>query len=164
MTEKLKQTTKEELIKLPKEAQDAVNSMDWATLVEEIGKKYLLDESEINALQVETLLVLIGVQTLESFPENIENEIKTSKDESLKISNEAFKKIFEPIVEKLKENIKKNLNEKNITWDQSVDFIISGGDYTSFIKSNKGSYMAPEEDTKLIGSSNILEVKNKLIN
>ena len=61
MTEKLKQIIKEETAKLPKESQDVINVFDWGTISEEIGKKYLLNENETNDLQVETLLILIGL-------------------------------------------------------------------------------------------------------
>ncbi|MEK7105944.1 MAG: hypothetical protein AAB895_01125, partial [Patescibacteria group bacterium] len=61
MTEKLKQTIKEEVGKLQKEAQNAINAFDWVHVTEEIGKKYSLTESQLNDFQVQTLLILIGV-------------------------------------------------------------------------------------------------------
>ena len=107
MTEKLKNIIKEEMAKLPKENQEAINTFDWVNIAEEIGKKYLLDESEINDLQVETLLILIGLEDPDLYANNIENNVGTSKDEANKIAEEVIQKIFVPINGILIEDIKK---------------------------------------------------------
>ena len=86
MTEKLQQTIKEEVLKLPKETQEAINTFDWGSMAEEIGKKYLLSESEINDFQVETLLVLVGLEDGNLYALNIENNVGISKDEAIKIT------------------------------------------------------------------------------
>jgi len=134
MTEKLKQTIKEEIAKLPKENQEAINSLDWGSMSEEIGKKYLLSESEINDLQVETLLVLTGLEYLELYADNIEENTGISKDEADKIAEEIFKKIFTPINDILIENIKGSGKVKNANAEQALNFILSGGDYSSFVE------------------------------
>jgi len=72
MTEKLKQIIKEEVVKLPKETRDAISAFNWGTVSEEIGKKYLLTESEVNDLQVETGLVLIGLVDGDEYALNID--------------------------------------------------------------------------------------------
>lgn len=132
MTEKLKQIVKEEMMKLSKDTQEAINSFDWASITEEIGKKYLLSESEINDLQVETLLALLGLVDLDFYATSIENNVGTTKDDAIKIAGEAFAKIFTPIYDKLEENIKKNLQGKNLGWQETLNFILSGGDYSAF--------------------------------
>ena len=151
MTEKLKQIIKEELVKLPKESRDAINAFDWGKVSEEIGKKHLLDESEINDLQVETGLVLVGLTYGDSYALNIENNVGTTKDEAEKIVEEANQKIFMPIYYSLTENIKKNLKTKNQNWKQTLDFIVSGGDYSVFINQN-----SPLEEYPLGGGGQII--------
>ena len=133
MTEKLKQIIKREMLKLPKDVQDAMNSLDWVTISEETGKKYFLNESEINDLQVQTLLVLAGLTALDDFAQDIENEVGTSKDEAEKITIEINKKIFTPIDEVIEENIKKTIKIKGTKWNQNLNFILSGGDYSIFL-------------------------------
>lgn len=133
MTEKLKQIIKEEVMKLPKEAQEAINTFDWVKVSEEVGKKYLLNESEINYFQIEIWLVLIGFTDLNFFATNVENKVGTTKDEAIKIAEEAVQKIFIPIYNNLEENIKKNLRNKNPSPEQTLNFILSGGDYSAFI-------------------------------
>ena len=143
MTEKLKQIAKEEIVKLPKEMQEAINAFDWASVAEAIGKKYLLSESELNDFQVETLLVLVGLEEGESYARNIENNVGTSREEAEKISDEAWQKIFVPIKNKIEENIKINLQNKKPTAEQTINFILSGGDYSAFI--HPGASTTPEE-------------------
>ncbi|OGI45827.1 hypothetical protein A2121_00710 [Candidatus Nomurabacteria bacterium GWB1_40_6] len=134
MTEKLQKIIKEEITKLPKENQEVINAFDWVKITEEIGKKYLLDENEINDLQVETLLVLVGLEEPDSFAKNIEDEVGTSKGEADKITEEILQKIFIPINDILIENIKKSEKMKDSKWNQNLDFILSGGNYSSFLE------------------------------
>lgn len=164
MTEKLKQIIKEEVTKLPKEVREAINAFDWAKIAEEIGKKYLLNESEINDFQVETLLVLVGLEDGDSYALNIEDNVGTSKDEAVKIADEALEKIFNPISNMLEENIKKNLQNKKPSPEQTIDFILSGGDYSAFVE-RAGDETPPGTDkAKPIGTSSVLDMKDKLVN
>jgi len=133
MTEKLKQTIKEEVGKLLKGNQEVINAFGWEQISEEIGKKYLLNESEVNDFQVETLLILIGLEDPDLYANNVENNVGTSKDEAEKITNEVFEKIFTPINDILIENIKKSEVVKNSSAEQNLNFILSGGDYSAFI-------------------------------
>ena len=112
LTEKLQQTIQEEVEKLPKEAQDAINALDWMKLAEEIGKEFSLEESEMEDFQLETLLVLIGATDPEFYAVNIENHVETTKDQAESLAKEGFQKIFTPIRNTLTENIKKNLKNK----------------------------------------------------
>mgnify|MGYP001558542482 CR=1 FL=1 len=133
MTEKLKQTIQKELMELPKEWQDAISAVDWIKLTEEIGKRFSLNETEINDFQLETLLVLIGVTDPEFFTINVENQVDITKDKAVSLANEAVLKIFTPLNNIFIENIKKSDKHKNATADQNLDFILSGGDYSAFM-------------------------------
>lgn len=133
MTEQLKQITKDELVKLPKEIQEAVNSLDWANLTEEIGKKYQLDNIKINKLQTEVLLVLVEVELLDNLKSNIINSSEIEVDDAEKISSELATKIFTPIANTLEILTKKKVKTWNPKWEQSVSFIVSGGDYSVFL-------------------------------
>ncbi len=134
MKEKLKEIIKERMKFLSEEVQEAINSLDWMKITEEIGKKYLLNENEIQNLQAETLLVLVGLEEGEVYERNIENEVGTSKSEAEKIADEAEEKIFTPIYNILEENIKKSGKTKNAKPEQNLNFILSGGDYLAFVE------------------------------
>lgn len=164
MTEKLKQTIKEELQKLPKENQQAIDAFDWVKTVEDVGKKYLLSENEINNLQIETLLILIGVEDPDSYTRNIENEVGTSREEASKINEEILEKIFIPINGVLVENIKKSEKIKNSKWNQNLDFILSGGNYSSFIEPTLENSFKEEKNTntnQIIKEQTVLREENK---
>ena len=117
---------------MPKEGQEAINAFDWVKATEEIGKKHELDEDEINNFQVETLLFLLGITDAEFYAINIENQVEITKAEAASIAGEAFQKIFSPIRDILEKNIKNNLKSKNPSPEQTLNFILSGGDYTVF--------------------------------
>src|SRR5205823_3633756 len=134
MTEKLKKIIEEEIGKLPKENQEAVNAFDWIKITEEIGRKYLLSDTEINDFWVETLLVLAGLEDPNLFSNNVERYVGTSKDEAEKISKEAFQRIFGPLYDRIVENIKKNQKTKKGGAEQNLNFILSGGDYAAFVE------------------------------
>ena len=165
MTDKLKQIIQDEVVKLPKEIQEAISAHDWTKIAEEIGKKFLLTESEINDFQTETLLVLVGLESTESYAKNIEHNVGTSESEAGKIADEALGRIFNPILNTLEENMRKNLRNKNPSPEQTLNFILSGGDYSTFLgrtdATNRSS--ATTENQKVVGASNILDMKNKLL-
>jgi len=133
MTDKLKNIIKEQMPFLPKEVQDSISSLDWVEITEKIGKKYLLNEEEIINLQVETMLVLLGLEEGEAYSRNIENEVGTSAEEAEKIADDADEKIFTPIYNAYTENIKKSGKVKNGKPEQNLNFILSGGDYSAFV-------------------------------
>jgi len=150
MTEKLKQTIKEEVGKLSKENQEVIGNFGWEKILEEIGKKYLLNDSEINDFQVETLLILVGLEDSDLYTNNIENNIGTSKAEAEKIANEVLQKIFTPINDILEENIKKSGVIKDANAEQNLNFILSGGDYSAFVTPPQPS---PKEREEIKASS-----------
>ena len=134
MTEQIKEKIKEFIAVLPKENQEVVGSFGWEKTSEEIGKKHLLVEDEINGLQLEIGLVLTGIVDPILLPLNIENEVGTSKIEAESMANEVLEQIFNPIVKNLEQKAKIIMKDKSIHWRQNLDFILSGGDYTAFIR------------------------------
>src|SRR3989344_8779152 len=100
MTDKLNQIIKDEIARLPREGQDVINSLDWIKIAEEVGKKYLLNESEMNDFQVETLLIILGLEDGGFYASNIEKNVGTSRQESEKMVDEVSKKILAPMYKK----------------------------------------------------------------
>lgn len=133
MTEESKKRIEEEILKLPKENQEAINSINWINLTQEIGKKLLLTYEEISKLQVITGVVLVGLINQERYALEIEN-IGMTQVETQNIILEITKKIIEPIANKIESSIKTKVKIKTPKWDQSVNFIISGGDYSVFLE------------------------------
>ena len=131
MTEKLKQTIQEEVAKLPKEHQDAINAFAWTAVAEDIGKKHLLTDDEVNNFQVETLIVLVGLTDLESYVRNIENNIGMSKEEAEEMTKEVLEKIFMPIINKMPESITSK-------WENPPEEAGAGEHTETFIKMASG--------------------------
>jgi hypothetical protein len=133
MTENLQATTKEEFAKLPRELQEAIDTVDWVNISEEIGKKYLLSEDELNNFQVETLLVLAGLEEGFLYSDNVAYNVGLSKEKTEQIVTEVNQKIFMPIYTTLTEKIKGSTKVKTGNAEQNLNFILSGGDYLSFL-------------------------------
>jgi len=143
---------KGELNLLPKEKQEAINNFEWEKISAEIGKNHNLSEEEKSALKIEVALVLVELEYKGFLELNIEDNVGVKEDESKKISKELSEKIFKPIAEKLTEIIKKDLKNKSIHWQQNLDFILSGGDYTAFIREPveiKGKIPEPKDSFNL---------------
>jgi hypothetical protein len=121
------------MLNLPKEVQEAIKAVEWEKISEEIGKKYLLSEDEIATFQLETASFLLGLVDEDLYPENIEDEVGMSREEAKKMADEALEKIFKPVNELIEDNIKRTIRIKSPKWDQTLDFILSGGDYFVFI-------------------------------
>jgi hypothetical protein len=119
---------------LPKEKQELINNFGWEKIAEEIGKNHNLSEDEISVLKKEVTLILIDFRDFSFLAINIEDYAGINKNEAEKIAEEINQKIFKPMMNKLNENIKKTLKDRNIHWQQNLDFILSGGDYTAFIR------------------------------
>jgi hypothetical protein len=65
----------EQMSKLPKAHQQAINSFDWQRKCQEIGEKHNLLEEEITGLQTEVILVLMGLSDLDTLHRYIDLEI-----------------------------------------------------------------------------------------
>lgn len=133
MTEKLAQTIKEDLIKLPLEAQKAITSSGWEGITEMVGKKYSLSDDDINILQLEVGLVLLGYNKINMFELNIRSSAVLDEETAMNIAKELDERVFTPIEQSMQSLIKINPHYKNVNWNQTINFIISGGDYSVFL-------------------------------
>ena len=137
MTENLKKTIEQELALLPNELRTIIGSFDWVKISEEIGKKHLLSVDDINVMQAEVGIILMGIEEQELLAQNIETNVGISKDEAEKITKELVDQIFRPLGENLKKSIKMSMKTRTIHWQQNIDFILTGGNYTAFLKTPK---------------------------
>lgn len=153
MTDKTKQTIKDEISKLPREAREVVESLDWVKLCEEIGSQNNLNEDEVEGLQVETLLVIIGATSIDGLGVNIENQVELTREKSEDLEKELKQKIFKPLKERLDDKVKANLNNKKPDFEQNINFVLSGGNYAAFVdQDTKGG-------AKQAAPTNILDLK-----
>lgn len=132
MEKQIKLTIKEELEKLPTERQTIINSFDWIEISKKIGGKYLFTENEIGKLQIEVLLILVEMEYLNDLKINIENSLATTKNQAEGVAKEIEEQIFKPIAQKLEASTIAQMVFSTPKWNQTINFIISGGDYSVF--------------------------------
>jgi hypothetical protein len=138
MTEELQQIAKEEIEKLPKESRDAIASVDWGGISEDITKKYFWQEETINDLQAEILVVLIGLENPALFRIHLENNIGATSEEAEGISREVTQRIFVPVSQKLQDNIRKSGKVESAGWQKTLGFILSGGNFLVYLETPGG--------------------------
>ena len=84
-------------------------------------------------LIAEVALVLLGVNNYEFLKIAME-DLGLTQNEVANIFREIEEKIFNPISKKIMSSIKKESSDGHTDWNKRIDFILSGGDYTNFIK------------------------------
>ncbi|MDQ3075746.1 MAG: hypothetical protein M3Q34_01310 [bacterium] len=161
MDEKLKEVIQEYVVKLPKEVQDVLNSFPWADIAIEIGDKIGLVDETLVDLQTETALVLLGLCSSNEYVRNVEDKVGTTKNEAEQVAKEAKERIFNPVAIRIKEAVKNGLENKNITWDQNIKFILSGGNYFFFIDP-RGEDGDNSETPKLGEPKSIADLREQL--
>jgi hypothetical protein len=75
VNETVEQSIKEEMAKLPKPNQRAINAFDWRRKCQEIGDRHNLLDTEISGLQAEVILVLMGLSDFATLHRYIDVEI-----------------------------------------------------------------------------------------
>ncbi|NCU28246.1 MAG: hypothetical protein EOM85_01070 [Candidatus Moranbacteria bacterium] len=113
MEELIKTTIEKELQKATKEKREAVLSIPWMSIVKEIGEKYLLTKEEVEDIQRETGVTILGLRNQDSFFEKIE-DIIVDKDVSNKVCNDIIEKILTVIALKINPSIKKTYEQTGI--------------------------------------------------
>lgn len=97
MNDKLRQSFEEQLVYLPEINQRALKSFDWATELLSIGKNYGLHIDELEDLQLETMLVMVGLVQVKDYPNELINKLAISPAEANKIIEQVNDRIFQPI-------------------------------------------------------------------
>lgn len=97
MNDKLRQQFEEQLTYLPDINQQAMRSFDWATELISIGHGYGLHVDQLEDLQIETMLVMVGLTPPEKYQEELITRLALSPIEADRIIEEVNKRIFSPI-------------------------------------------------------------------
>ncbi len=93
--DKIKESIKEELSKIPFEYQQAINTFGWQKECQKIGEKFKLTESEIHNFKLEVAFLILGISDLDTLYEFLENEIGGTGWET--IEELVIKNILNPI-------------------------------------------------------------------
>ncbi len=133
----------EQFKNLPPELQKAISSVDLSDKLQQItrNEKLLIDQAD--AVQKETLLVLLGINPIDDYINNIGKNAGLDKNTALKVAHDADELIFKNVRENLKVisqqiSLEENaeISEKNNIPKQSD--VLAGIENPSGIK-NEGS-------------------------
>lgn len=97
--------------KLPENLQQFFSSMVWINNLEEISKKYYLEEKQIEILGTETTLLLLSILHPEEYEKTLESEIKIPKEKLDLFLLEINEKILKNIKLELEEAYDNNVME-----------------------------------------------------
>lgn len=97
MNENFQKTFEEQLAYLPEVNQRALRSFDWATELIAIGKQHGLHIDELEDLQIETMLVLVGLVHPNDYESELINRLAISPAEAGKIIADINTHVFIPI-------------------------------------------------------------------
>lgn len=97
MNDKLRKSFEEQLVYLPEINQQALKSFDWATELLSIGKNYGLHIDQLEDLQIETMLVLVGLVQPEEYANELIMRLAISPSEANRIIEQVNDRIFTPI-------------------------------------------------------------------
>ena len=87
----------ENLALLPQVSQQALKSFNWVSVLLDIGKSYALQLDELEDLQVETMMLLVGIVSPDDYESEIGNILPVSKTEISKLLEDINLKILKPI-------------------------------------------------------------------
>lgn len=82
---------------LPSEVQEAITAADLPASLERISKKYSLRVDQSGNLQVETLLIMLGLESADDFVDNVAKNLELSKDIASAITTDVNSDILRSI-------------------------------------------------------------------
>lgn len=87
----------EQLALLPSLNQSALQSIDWMGLLIDIGKSHGVDHDDIPDLQLETMLILVGLEDPNNYESQLIATLALSPAEADKLITDITEQIFTPI-------------------------------------------------------------------
>ena len=87
---------------LPPDMQKVISGSDYYLKLTEICKKYNLHVDQSGALQTETILVMLGLESANSYSSNIQNALEISKESADRIAKDISDSIFVEVRDSLK--------------------------------------------------------------
>lgn len=114
----------EQLKLLPEISQQALASFNWISVLLDIGKSYALQLDELEDLQVETMMLLVGLTPADKYEQELVNTLPISRTEVIKLLGDINTKILTPV----------------------HDYIINGGPVEQTPLQKTGVEIVPTED------------------
>jgi hypothetical protein len=134
---------KKQFESLPLEVQKAISGADLPTKLQEIVKNNKLMIDQAGDLQMETMLVLLGLEPLESFVSNLMKNVGLSSIQASVIAHDVNESIFKNIRETLKK-----INDSAVEAEKAAatqpaiptkETVLAGIEQPSIIKNTEGT-------------------------
>ena len=87
---------------LPKGIRDYVVSEKFNQMMQDIGRRHQYNEQEAIALENETVLVFMGLESIEDYAENLQRVLKKPAEEIEEVAIEIAKEVFSPMKQELR--------------------------------------------------------------
>jgi hypothetical protein len=97
MDEETQKIIQEQIKNLPNDVREAIVAVDYSTKLQEITKRQRLLIDQAAKLEMETTLVMIGLEPLADFIENIKRELVVNELRAKDIAMDVSEHIFKPI-------------------------------------------------------------------
>jgi len=175
---------KEQWENIPSEIKTSIFQPGFEKEITKIGEKNKLDSEQLATFQLETILMMFCLITFEDYSNELKNKLNLSEENFKNLIKDIETLIPNEIKEKLKnvyentnkiiknenlnktdvENIKNKIKDKKTSWDQNINFILSGGDYSVFLKEpiiHINMIDTPIPEKTPINYSKIEDLKNK---
>lgn len=91
----------DQMKKLPKDVLNAIISVDYKTKLQEVTRRQKLLIDQAGKLEMETTLVMIGLEPLADYVNNLQRELDVSVIKAKEIALDVSENIFKPIRESL---------------------------------------------------------------
>ncbi len=98
---KLQKLINENYQKLPPIVQNFVTESDWLKILEEILQDNSFSLEQNDSIEMETLLMLIGVSNPKEYALNIKKEANLTIDEAISVAEEVNDKIYQKLIKKI---------------------------------------------------------------
>jgi hypothetical protein len=102
MDEETQKIIEEQIKTLPDDVREAIISVDFKTKLQEITKRQRLLIDQAAKLEMETTLVMIGLEPLTDYVENLGREMEISIIRAKEVAMDVSENIFKPIRESLR--------------------------------------------------------------
>ncbi|MEK7564558.1 MAG: hypothetical protein AAB510_03275 [Patescibacteria group bacterium] len=159
----------EKFYALPQTIQEEIMSPHYEEALASIGMKNELDQEGIDILGKETTLIMMGLAPLKNFESSLTQELKIDHLKASNIVEEIHREIFSSFKELLDIMNHAVSSDPSKKLEKDMNFILSGGDYASFLTpSDREEPTHPKNNQKIGGyvvenDSKIKDIKSKFL-
>ncbi len=119
MDAETKKIIQDQMKNLPQDVKEAIISVDYTNRMQEITRRQKLLIDQAAKLEMETTLVLIGLEPLTDYISNLQRELVVNEIRAREVALDVSENVFKPIRESLKRMNSNVLNEKGEVVDGS---------------------------------------------